>query len=101
MSEQPAHKPHRLLDPIERTSEILFGVIMVLTFTGSLSVSESGHEETRTMLIQAIGCNLAWGVVDAVMFLMSSLTERAHGLMNLQAVRRAADPRRAHREIAD
>ncbi|HEX5667001.1 MAG TPA: hypothetical protein VFX71_09210 [Hyphomicrobium sp.] len=28
------------------------------------------------MLIGAIGCNLAWGLIDAVMYLMSCLTER-------------------------
>ena len=32
----------RVLDPIERISEVLFGLIMVLTFTGSLSVAEAG-----------------------------------------------------------
>src|SRR5204863_508677 len=47
----------RVLEPIERISEVLFGVIMVLTFTGSLSVAEAGREDVRTMLIGAIGCN--------------------------------------------
>jgi len=32
----------RVLDPAERTAEVLFGLIMVLTFTGSLSVSSAG-----------------------------------------------------------
>ena len=40
----------RALDPIDRLSEVLFGLIMVLTFTGSLSVSEAGREDVRTML---------------------------------------------------
>src|SRR6185503_3192265 len=35
----------RVLEPIERVSEVLFGLIMVLTFTGSLSVAESGGED--------------------------------------------------------
>jgi len=35
--------PARVLDPIDRVSEVLFGLIMVLTFTGSLSVAEAGH----------------------------------------------------------
>lgn len=74
---------------------------MVLTFTGSISVSDSGGDETRTMLIGAIGCNLAWGIVDAVMYLMNNLTTRARGLRTLRAVRSAADPRQAHRDIAD
>jgi len=57
-------------------SEVLFGLIMVLTFTGSLSVAEAGRDEVRTMLIGALGCNLAWGIIDAVLYLMGSLAER-------------------------
>jgi hypothetical protein len=33
-----------LLDPIERHSEILFGLIRVLTFTGSLSATGTGRD---------------------------------------------------------
>ena len=52
---------NRALEPMDRLSEILFGLIMVLTFTGSLSVAEVGREDVRLMLIGALGCNLAWG----------------------------------------
>jgi hypothetical protein len=47
-----------------------------------------------------IGCNIAWGLVDAVMFLMSSLAERGHGLQTIRAVHDAATPRQAHRIIS-
>jgi VIT1/CCC1 family predicted Fe2+/Mn2+ transporter len=91
MSDESSRSSKRLLDPATRVSEILFGLIMVLTFTGSLSVATSDQEETRTMLIGAIGCNLAWGLVDAIMYLMSSLTERARGLQTLASLQKA-DP---------
>ena len=52
--------PRRILDPLERTSEILFGIIMVLTFTGSIRVAEAGREDSDGPR-GAIGCNLAWG----------------------------------------
>ena len=91
----------RVLEPIERVSEVLFGLIMVMTFTGSLSVATAGREDTREMLIGAIGCNIAWGIVDAIFYLMNSLTERARGRMALRAVRAATEARAAHREIAD
>jgi hypothetical protein len=55
----------RVLDPIDRVSEVLFGPIMVLTFTGSLSVAEAGRDDVRTMLIGAPGCSVAWGIIDA------------------------------------
>ena len=58
-----------MLSPVERHGEILFGLIMALSFTCTLSVAESGRAEVRTMLFAALGCNLAWGIVDAVMYL--------------------------------
>ncbi len=44
-----------LLDPIDRNAEILFGLFMLLTFTGSLSASTAAREELRIMLLAAIG----------------------------------------------
>src|SRR5690242_13971883 len=67
--------PKRVLQPIERISEVLFGLIMALTFTGTLSAAESGRAEVHTMLVGALGCNLAWGFVDAIMYLMGCLAE--------------------------
>jgi len=78
-----------VLDPSERFSEILFGLIMVLTFTGSLSVATSGRQEVREMLVGAIGCNLAWGIVDAIMYLLNTLGQRGRGLVVLRTVRGA------------
>jgi hypothetical protein len=99
--EQPqVAKPERLLDPIARVSEILFGLIMALTFTGTLSAATAGREDVRTLLIGVIGCNIAWGLVDAVMFLMASLTERGHALATIRAVRAAGSPEEAHYILA-
>ncbi len=44
--------------------------------------------ETRTVLAGAIGCNLAWGIVDATMYLITTFTERARGLVTLRIIRR-------------
>jgi VIT1/CCC1 family predicted Fe2+/Mn2+ transporter len=96
-----ASRSGRVLDPIDRISEVLFGLIMVLTFTGSLSVAESGRQEVRDMLVGALGCNLAWGVIDAILYLMGSLTGRAAGLLALRAVRSATDENAARRRIAE
>ncbi|HEX4822684.1 MAG TPA: VIT1/CCC1 transporter family protein [Candidatus Polarisedimenticolaceae bacterium] len=91
----------RLLDPTDRFSEILFGLIMVLTFTGTLSVAEAGRQEVREMLVGALGCNLAWGIVDAIMFLISSLTLRARGHTLLRALQAATDKKAAAASIAE
>src|SRR2546430_9831520 len=91
----------RVLEPIDRVSEVLFGLIMVLTFTSSLSIAEAGRDDVRTMLIGALGCNLAWGIIDGVLYLMGCLAEKGRGLLTFRAVRRAADPKEAQRLIAD
>ena len=90
----------RVLQPIERISEVLFGLIMVLTFTGSLSAAEAGKAEIRTMLIGSIGCNLAWALIDAIMYLMGSLSERASGFRTFEAMRRAKTAGEARNVIA-
>ena len=74
---------------------------MVLTFTGSVSLAEGGAAETRTMLAGAIGCNLAWGIVDAAMYLMANFTERARDLATLRAIRRSRQHDAGHRLLLD
>jgi VIT1/CCC1 family predicted Fe2+/Mn2+ transporter len=91
LSTWTALTPGPVLDPLERTSEILFGVIMVLTFTSSISVAEGGRAETREVLAAALGCNIAWGIVDAAFYLMSSVIGRARGLRILRTIRENRD----------
>jgi len=98
--ESPSRK-RRALDPIDRLSEVLFGLIMVLTFTGSLSIADSGRDDVRAMLIGALGCNLAWGIIDGVFYLMGSLAERARQLATFRAVRNAGSPEEARQIIVD
>ena len=94
-------KRKRVLEPIERLSEILFGLIMVLTFTGSLSVATADHVEVREMLIGALGCNIAWGIIDAIMYLMAAMSERARDHRAVTAIRAAASATAAHAVIRD
>lgn len=91
----------RLLDPVDRVSEILFGLIMALTFTCTLSVAEAGPVEVRTMLVGALGCNIAWGLVDGVIFLLMNLIERARGAKLIHAVRATRDRVQAERLIVE
>src|SRR5882672_7204928 len=91
----------RLLGPAERIGEALFGLIMVLTFTGSLSVADAGRDDVRAMLIGAVGCNIAWGVIDAIFYLMDCLSEQAGRIRLLHTMRKAAAPEDAHRLIAE
>ncbi len=101
MSKEPVKSPKRVLEPYERISEVLFGLIMVLTFTGSLSVANAGRDDVRAMLIGALGCNLAWGIIDGIFYLMGCLSEQGRGIRSLRALRKATIPEEAHRAIAD
>ena len=40
----------RLLDPVDRISEILFGLLMAVTIVGSLSIAGAGRAEVRTVM---------------------------------------------------
>ena len=94
-----ATRSERVLNPIDRMTEVLFGLIMALTFSGTLSVATAGREDVRELLVGMIGCNLAWGLADAVMFLMSTLTERGHNLQMIHAARGAQRSDDAHHLI--
>ena len=93
--------PDRILEPAERIAEILFGLIMALTVTGATSVVMADRTQIRTMLIAALGCNVAWGVIDAGMYIMARLAERGSNALLLREVRGTADRESANRIIAD
>lgn len=101
MTIDSSSKHERVLDPVERLSEVLFGLIMVLSFTCSISAASDGREEVREVLIGAIGCNLAWGIIDAVMYVMTLLLERGRGLKIAHAVRASTDAEHGRRLIAE
>jgi len=90
MGVDPKREP--VLDPVDRVSELIFGLLMALSFTGAVSVAEAGRQEVRTMFVAALGCNLAWGLVDAVMYLVRTAVGRGKSLSLLRAVRGADAP---------
>ena len=90
-----------VLDPIDRISEVLFGLIMVLSFTGSISVATDGLAEIKELLWASLSCNLAWGIVDAVMYLMSSILSRGHGLSVLKKLKLTQDKETSRELIKD
>jgi len=97
----PSKSSRRVLEPIDRVSEALFGIIMVLTFTGSLSVADAGRSDVREMLIGALGCNLAWGIIDAVFYLMACLADKGQGIRTLLDARGTTDAQRARQLVAN
>ena len=96
--ETDAREP--VLHPVDRIMELLFGLLMALSFTGAMSVAQSGREQIRELFIAAFGCNLAWGLVDAVMYLVRTVVARGRTLSLMRSVRAAADAQAGRAVIA-
>ncbi|ULQ57156.1 VIT1/CCC1 transporter family protein [Flavihumibacter rivuli] len=90
-----------LLDPVSRTSEIIFGLIMVLTFTCSISAATAMKDDIRTTLWAALGCNVAWGIVDGFMYLMALLIERGDTITAVRTVLQSQDKGEREQVIRD
>ena len=57
----------RYLDPSESLLEILFGLIMALTLTaGARLLSDPAEIKPLELAAALAGCNVAWGIIDAV-----------------------------------
>ena len=89
----------RYLDPAGRLGEILFGLIMALGISGAVRL---GLEEadSRKLLIGILGCNLAWAIVDGVMYVLTAFFERGRKLRLARDVRAARSDAAALQLIA-
>lgn len=86
----------RHLDPSDRLEEVLCGLIMVLDFTLIAGFTAgTGEQAVRHLLFAALGCNVAWGVIDGALYVMGSLTERRQRRKFLLRLRHAASEHEA------
>jgi VIT1/CCC1 family predicted Fe2+/Mn2+ transporter len=88
------------LDPIDRVSEVVFGVLMAMSITGAFSVA-GGDDEARALPIAALGCNLAWGLTDGVMYLVGLRAERRRAAALLRGLQGSNDETEAYRLIRE
>jgi hypothetical protein len=93
----------RHLDPASHMGEILFGLIMTLTFTlaAGIVIQEEGREGAREMLLGILGCNLAWGIIDGVLYVLAQVFDRGRMRRIGFNVRQATSEAEAHQAIAD
>ncbi len=86
-----------ILSPHDRASEVLFGLIMALTLTGALEVGRATERDTRALFVTTLACNVAWGLVDGVMYVLNQVLGRGREALEaaLDAGPRAADLRAA------
>ncbi|MGF6504507.1 hypothetical protein [Paraburkholderia sp. 32] len=76
-----------VLDVVDRVCESCFGLFMALTFVGTVSAVGAGADAGHKMFYTALGCNLAWGLADAVMFLVRTLVARGRRVTLAHSVR--------------
>jgi hypothetical protein len=90
------------LDPGSHMGEALFGLIMTLTFTlgADLVIEAQGRDGVRQMLIGILGCNLAWGLIDGVLYVLGCAFERGRLHRIGYEVHAAPSPLRARQLVA-
>jgi hypothetical protein len=101
---EPLKKPETqkgLLSPVDRISETLYGVIMTLTFTCTMKIAVADDTTVKDMMVAAVGCNIAWGIVDGVMFVMAANSEKGHSLMILRFIQQTKNPTQAIEVISE
>jgi hypothetical protein len=82
----------RYLKPSESLTEVVAGLIMALTFTLGASVLKGGGADgARAALVGAIGCNVAWGIIDGVLYMMANTFTRNRQLRIRRAIASAAN----------
>ncbi len=93
----------RHLDPGTHMGEILFGLIMTLTFTlgAGMVIEEEGRAGAREMLVGILGCNLAWGIIDGVLYVLGQLFERGRVRRIGLNLRQAESEAAARQVVAD
>ena len=85
----------RYLDPADSLGELLFGLIMALTVTlGARLLTQRSEVDARELVVAMVGCNVAWGIIDAVLISMARVSER-NRLARVQAHVRTASNREA------
>ena len=67
----------RHLDFSDQIGEALFAMIMAMGFTIAVRMG-MGDADNRTLFIAILGCNTAWALVDAIIYILLTLYERMH-----------------------
>ena len=93
---------HRYLDPSDSLLEVLFGLVMAFTMTAGARLLFNAQEFSAVELaIGLLGCNVAWGIIDAAFYLLGSLFNRNHRALFVRKLQVVADEREALTLIED
>ena len=73
---------------------------MLHLYFGSRDIEAAQHKSALALLA-AFGCNLAWEIIDAGLYLMARLGEFARKILIVRRLHRAAAPGEGQRIVAD
>lgn len=98
----------RFLDPIDRLTEAIYAVLIVMTFTMAYrAIDFAGvnqkvvSEAVLSLAVAAFGCAFAWGIIDGMMFILLGMMARGEDGRLLKKVLSAPDEQTAIGEISD
>jgi VIT1/CCC1 family predicted Fe2+/Mn2+ transporter len=89
------------LSPFERGSEIIFGLLMAISVTAAFEITAGAEVDVRELLIGALGCNLAWGLIDGAIYLLQLQFERQRNHRLVQELRGVADENAFRERVRD
>ena len=104
-------KPHEgflahLLDPIDTLSEVIFSVLILLTFTLAFRIfMMDGQVVTKEyvddLLWAALGATVAWGIIDGIMYALFEVLGRSERRRLLWHIQAAHTPQEAIEAVAN
>lgn len=73
------------LDPIDRLSETIYSVLIILTFTLAFRIFKLGDDPSELtsaqyateLLVAAFSATLAWGLIDGIMYALMEVFQRS------------------------
>ena len=90
------------LDPGDALGEVLFGLIMALTWTvGSRLVMHEEGIEVRDLVVATLGCNAAWAIIDAVLFVLGTSFYKSRRLRLFRHIKAARNEATALAVLAE
>ncbi|ANL52946.1 VIT1/CCC1 transporter family protein [Rhizobium phaseoli] len=92
MTSNPIDRITKIIDPGDALGEVLFGLIMALTLTvGSRLVFEEEGLDVHELIVATIGCNVAWGIIDAVLFVLGTTFYKSRRLRLFRQIKAAGN----------
>ncbi|RUL97164.1 VIT1/CCC1 transporter family protein [Rhizobium chutanense] len=101
MSSSPIDRIRDIINPGDALGEVLFGLIMALTLTvGSRLVVKEEGLDAQELIAATIGCNVAWGIIDAVLFILGTTFYRSRRLRLFRQIKAAGSETAALKMLA-